>query len=451
MSVPVQRILLAGLASGSADRWTYAMPQLLEQHFAADERKLFKIYREMWRRTGSPLTGQSIRMLLADVKDETTRLTMLALVDDLEKMENAADEATWRFSVHHVQDQLQSAQFQDIVTTALQIHATGATVKNRRLEGRYAAVEYLMAALPELNPAANLHLQDAAAEADGVLEEYERAKAGKQKLVRTGIASLDKEISGLEPGDFMAVLGFTGEGKTMLCGSIAHNVVVGGGHVVYCTTETVPEKIKRRFYCKHSMQPIFRRPIPYNDMKHGRLSPEGEQTLRDVVVDLKQGRANNTYGAFKVTTIQTLEDVRRAIVGSQRELGRVDLVVIDYLALAAKSSDRVALVDAIKACKQMATSLGTPVVSPWQTSIDAWQRALKAGGYTKAAMSETSEIEKTADFVLTMLRDPDSMRLLCKMTKCRDEADNQPFELDFVPNHSYVGDSRASRQAQIRL
>jgi replicative DNA helicase len=450
MTISVQQLLLAGLAQGSTERWAYAMSQLTEDYFSDEAQKLFRLYQAMWRRTGAPLTGNSVRLMLANLQDEALKMALLRYVDQIDKMPPVSEQE-WRFAVHYIQDLAHDRRFQDLLTTAMEINARGAIVKGRRLVGRESAVAYLLATLPDLVANPDMNIQDVAAHADEALEEYECSKAGKQKIQRTYIKSIDNEISGLEPGDLLAVLGFTGEGKTMLCGAISHNIVVHGGNVLYCTTETVPLRIKRRFICVHSMEPQFSRPLPYNQIKHGTLPPDMEEELKMVVKDLQQGRAEGRYGAFKVTTIQSLEDVRRAIKNTKRELGVLDFVVVDYLALAAKSSDRVALVDSIKQCKAMATGEGVPVATPWQTSIEAWQRAQKTGGYTKASMAETMEIERTADFVLTLLRDPDSQKLLCKFTKCRDEADNKPFELMIQPQFSYVGDMRGGLGSVIRL
>ena len=57
--------------------------------------------------------------------------------------------------------------------------------------------------------------------------------------------------------------------------------------------------------------------------------------------------------------------------------------------------------------KQFATTFadgrGVPVISPWQTSREAWKEAQEKGYYNTTGLSETHEASASADNIITIL------------------------------------------------
>lgn len=107
----------------------------------------------------------------------------------------------------------------------------------------------------------------------------------------------------------------------------------------------------------------------------------------------------------------------------------IDLVIVDYAGLmgAGRRVERrqEGLVEVLQGLKGLATGhsrgRGVPLVSAYQTSRLKLEEARKEGGYTLDSLAETAEAERSADLVLTLLRQHDEdSELRAQVLKYRD-------------------------------
>ena len=105
-------------------------------------------------------------------------------------------------------------------------------------------------------------------------------------------------------------------------------------------------------------------------------------------------------------------DARVGLARIKRQLGSVDLVVIDYLALfkatLRRTTQREELSEIMKEAKLMAVANEVPIMSPWQVSREARKEAESGGAYSSRALSETAEATNTADLIVSMLAPTDN-------------------------------------------
>lgn len=435
----LENMILSGLLNGQIERWTQSMVLIDPRGFTGDRGKLFAIMKGLFQATGRPMDKEALLASLSTLKNKATAVAISTVLESLNG--DTPTDAQFAMALHSFQESVLDRQFNGIVTNALEINAKGLAIGGKELEGREAAIAYLMANLPSITSTSDSTATDVLLEGESVVAEYEKAREGSSNLIFTHLRDVDAVARGFEPGDFVMVEGFTGDGKTMFCCNFAHNVAcIEGRTVLYCTSETVAPRIRRRIFCRHSSDPRFETQIPYSDLKHGTLTEQQERVMHEVVKDLDAGRRSGKYGSiFVMSLTKGISSVQSVIRTVRQCSNNLALVVIDYLALLA--AERVDLVDIVRTCKGLAVSEQLVIVSPWQTSITAWEAAMKAGSYRRASMSETSEAEKSADAVITLLRDPDDVgRLLCKFTKLRDEGEGDVFSLSADFAHSTISD-----------
>ena len=83
-----------------------------------------------------------------------------------------------------------------------------------------------------------------------------------------------------------------------------------------------------------------------------------------------------------------------------------------------------------------------PLISPWHTNRQGWEEAQKSGIYTKSALAKSSEAERQADVILTILRqDSYGDELRGSILKNRDGEELSEFYLQVDFNQGYIGDS----------
>lgn len=255
-----------------------------------------------------------------------------------------------------------------------------------------------------------------------MLADYSAAKQarkdGTSTGVRTGVEELDRKLGGFQRGELILLAGYSSDGKSSFAVQIAWSAAVEQGkNVVFLTTETLRNQIRRKILARHSKLPQFGMPDGMNswDLKSGTLPEETEAKLHAVAMDLAK---NPAYGKLylkqvpRSATIQSLDMVLHRI-------GRgfdIDLVVIDYIALLnserRRQSNREELEQMMKDSKLLAVnfdnSRGVPVVSPWQVTREARARAESDGFYASSATSGTAEATNSADVIISLLAPTDN-------------------------------------------
>lgn len=285
---------------------------------------------------------------------------------------------------------------------------------------------------------------DVRTESDAVWEDYQKRKVdGQHKGVFTGLNTLDDLTYGAQRGEFWLVAAYAGHGKSQTLTNMAWQAVVTGHNVVYFTLETLRDQVIRRFHTRHSSYEQFGQPegLKYDDIKGGSLSADGEALYRMVLDDLKD---NGRYGSFDVIwtprgTSPSKLKMKLDLLETQKQ---IDLVVVDYAGLMGPDrrteTRQMGLVEILQGLKGLATGHGrghgVPLISAYQTSRQRLEDARGSGGYTLDALAETAEAERSADLVMTLLRQNDEdTDVFAQVLKYRDGGTAEFYmETDFA-------------------
>lgn len=327
-------------------------------------------------------------------------------------------------------------------------HLEGHEAARRYLLGRLAAIEQhgLSKAAPE---------GDVATEAADILQAYLKQKNSPEAVgVQTGFKSLDESSGGLQPGDLMLIAAWTSHGKSMMSVNMAWKAAVKQGkNVYYATSETSRSSIIHRMLALHSRLPQFECPegLDHTKIRRGSLNGSEEKVLAKVLEDLHYNPAYGKFHVAQVETDATLNSFGVRMLHKHQDWG-VDLAVMDYLNLlrpdTKRSTQREEASDILKAAKVLATSFsggdGVPLVSPWQIGRAAYEQAASGSQrYTLAALSDTSEAEKSSDVIVALWYDHVVNRKKASLQplKVRNGAVPSPISLDVDYRCAYLSQS----------
>lgn len=220
-------------------------------------------------------------------------------------------------------------------------------------------------------------------------------------------------------------------------------------NVVYATGETLRHQVRRKLICRRSRDSIYgyTSGLPYKEFELGELSPREEKVLKHVIDDM----SSTNYGkcmVFQFPDRATVSYIKNRLALYATEFP-IDVVVVDEARLLSSSRSRQSsweeLDEILKGLKQLAVTFndgnGVLVISPYQVNRTAWNDAVKGDGhYKKSCMANSSEAERSADFILSLFRDPKTTNeLAAKILKYRDGAEGEPFTLQIDLNSCFVG------------
>jgi len=439
--------VLAAIIPNRRDNLLRALEHLEPEHFRVETHKnIFALLERYYGVAAGVMPKKILSDVLrragreTDVKDDESLAKAILyeeLYDDLAQPEVSDHE--FRYAIDALRDQHAEQQTSEVITTTFEILEVGVEVDRQFLKGHRQAREFAyqkFAAIDRLEglqfvPEGFLH-----DDAQETLLRYTEAKAHPDaNRVLTGIKPLDEAVGGMRSGELVLVCGSTAQGKSMFVTQIAwHAAVIQGKNTLFFTTETVREQVRRRLIARHSNLPNFglSEGLDTRKIRDGLLNAGEEEVLMSVVSDLVEGTNENRYGMIYIAqlprgaTIGTLEaKLRRQAAGLQ-----VDLVVVDHLMLLThertRASKREELNDILLSAKLIATSFGdgqgVPLVSPWHVNRAGQQDAHHVGEYMLSALAETSEAERMADQVLTLLRLDDPREVRLQVLKNRDGA-----------------------------
>jgi hypothetical protein len=281
----------------------------------------------------------------------------------------------------------------------------------------------------------------------------------------TGIKLIDQVTSGYQPGELILVAAYTGEGKSQFVTNCAwHSCIYQGKNVFFATTETIRPMVRRRILARHSRLPKFEIPGGLNarDFKHGSIPDHLEPKLNEVIDDFTN---NEAYGKFYIAQVPrgaTLQFLEGRMLRQQAEWN-IDLVVMDYLALLRAENNYVGnrpqeLQAMIVEAKQISATFdngrGVPFLSPWAFQQRQFHEARRTGYYTLGALSDTSEAEKSADQIMSLLTMPDQPNTVrMQFLKNRDGETTNPFVLETDYRNAYFGEKqeRASVESLLEV
>lgn len=437
MNIDYPKHVFAGILPDRKDNLLYAQQHLDEEHFLSTVYKgLWKALDRYYEVTGGVLPQTVLTDLLSKSADMDAAKVLLyeETFEQCSALEISDHE--FRYAVDSLKDQRAFQLTGEALTQAYEVLVRGAEVNRENLKGHRDARTYATSQFSVIDKLDNIQAApegDMMHEGSEVLAEYIDRKTGKiGQGVLTGISAIDKVTSGFGAGELIVVAAFTNAGKTQFCCQTAwHTAVKQGKNVFFATSETVRPTVRRRIIARHSMEPQFGldRGLNSTDIKNGTLSPEEEKVLKAVVDDLDN---NPAYGKLHITQVPrgaTLSYLE-ARMNRQGALWQIDLALVDYLALLKsdrkRNSEREEFNDVIRDAKVYATSFnegnGVPLVSPWQIRRESHAEALTSGMYTLSSLSDTAEIEKSADQIVSLLKvgAPETKELSLQFLKMRD-------------------------------
>lgn len=217
--------------------------------------------------------------------------------------------------------------------------------------------------------------------------------------IATGILALDERMGGLHRGELTILAGRPSMGKTALADQIARNIAERGAAVHFASLEMPKEALAARSMSAFSWrrETGFER-VEYYHLRNG--SNVDRALLRALAAELPRSLVIDDRAA------QTLAQLEHSARATRRRLGRLDLIVVDYLQLmrAAREQGRVQEVSEISAgLKAIAKRLGVPVLALSQLSRQVENRENKRPQLSD--LRESGSIEQDADAVLACYRE----------------------------------------------
>jgi replicative DNA helicase len=222
---------------------------------------------------------------------------------------------------------------------------------------------------------------------DDIVDRMENGNRPRGLL--TGLVDLDRIVQGLRPGQMIVIAGRPGSGKTTLAMNIADHNAMTEKHAQIFSLEMTLHELNTR-----QLSSIGK--IPMNAISTGDV---GEYMPNIAIWKQRVQSMSMTVcdrGGMTMTEI-------RSIARLQKQMGKLDLVVIDYIGLVktsgAKNSTRTQELGAVsRECKEMAKELDVPVIVLAQLN-----REIEKGGERDPRLSDlrdSGEIEQDADIVI---------------------------------------------------
>ena len=393
----------------------FVLQQNLEEtYFAGPHKVLFRLA-VTGNVLGTPLDDETVLALLDQEQvPAADRLPIQILFRDLSTLDVTREKL--RILIPSYRDQVHADRMASTLDEAASILTDGLKVDGDMVQGYKEARTHLMARLAELEQRETgvLPSQDIRECADELLIEYEEAKKGREPGIMTGFAEIDRLTNGFQRGELAIFCAYTGEGKTQLLLNIGYNAAVyQQKNVVMVSLEMPMHQVRRRLISRHTNHHRFGLPggIDYQRIKNGKLDSAEEKLYTGVIADW---RDSTDYGRFTVLQISKYDTVK--VLAEKlmylRSRQEIDLVVLDYASLMAsirrRSDRREEIVEVIEGLKALTLSFnegeGLTMVTANQISRKAREEADTLRRYGLNFASETSAIEKNADFLGWLLR-----------------------------------------------
>jgi replicative DNA helicase len=459
------KVVLSGILPDRRDLLVETMRWLEPEHFANEvQRTMWRVLVKYYELSGGVLTRRYIDEL---AKVDAARSTLLGELYEQCANSRVIDSEV-RTSIQVMREIRATHLTGEAITRGMEILVRGGEVDGKEVEpGATTAWEFLRSEDARI---AHLGTSDAAPEGDVFVEPEEgladyverkrQAAVPGGSGIRTGITRIDDGLGGIQPGEFMLAVGYTGSGKSMFCTQTAWHVSTQQRrNVVYATSETTRAMTRRRVYARHSRLDRFGTQGGLNskDLKLGRLSEEGERTLRAVTSDLAEGARTGQYGHLYIAQlpVDATWGYVQAMVARVGSRWPVDLLIVDYLALLKperkRESSTFEFTDMLKNVKTWAASTadgkGISIISPWAVQQPRFWEAKDKREYSLASLSDTSEAEKSPDILMWMLVLPDEPgKVGAGFLKTRDSDLPANFQMESDFASTYLGDVREATE-----
>lgn len=434
-----EHIIAGVLGHPTDDRWRRILHDCSSDLFVGSYRDLYDLGARFFRATGHPIDYAAFADMGRQL-DPALRITLDAEFARLWHKE--VPEAHFRWAIKAIRDQRRDERFVGGLMEAMRTMTEGMGGD----QGFDAARKKLTAALGEIDrsfapapPFGNIRDDSAAVWAEYLAAtEHHGITEGS---VLTGLPEIDQRITGLRRGENMLVAAYSGEGKTTTIQNIAWHATVSGKNVLVLTNENQYEQYRARVYNRHAH--LFRPGgIPHNDIRTGQLAPDIAALWQQTVADFG---ANDAYGRLEIVQMPTGASMTWVVGQLDRYAQEmdVDLVVLDYIgrlgAMTPRPTRRDETNDNLTLWKSALVGFdngrGVPGITGYQVSRQWWEEAQRTLYYTLLCLAETSEAERNADLVVSLLRPPGvENEALIQVLKNRDGAtlEPTPMRTDFA-------------------
>ncbi len=233
--------------------------------------------------------------------------------------------------------------------------------------------------------------------------EMRRSASGDVLGLATGFPKLDKELTGLHPGELIVIGARTSVGKTTIGLNMALNVARAGHTVAVFSLEMTDIEVAKKLIASGAG-------VIQTHMKEGLRDPKAMQRAVDFVLDGLPIYIDDRDGI-------TVQDVRTECRRLARRLAQegktIDLVFVDYLQImrsARLSQSRYLDIQQVSmGLKGLAKELRCPVIVPAQLSRDVEKRHGDKDDEPRLSdLRESGSIEQDADVVLFLWRNKDT-------------------------------------------
>lgn len=283
-------------------------------------------------------------------------------------------------------------------------------VKNAKTSDELEELETLKANYLCLSDEKIKHISEGT---ENFITSYESKK--KQAII-TCYDELDKYIGSLQGGDYIALGGSTGSGKTAFALNIAKFVCCQDKHVLYCSLEMPLKQLQNRFACMTAG-------LNANKFRSVGFTKEELAEYQNALNTLKQW---NLYTLCDYNL--TLEKLK--VYAMEQKKNGLDFIIIDYLGLLSghnnmSAYERTTVLS--RKIKLLATELDVPIFVLVQLNRDCKKRTgvqeLKRPMLSD--IRDSGAIEQDADIVLFTYRP--SVDILDKF-----EAENRKNEFEIL-------------------
>lgn len=227
---------------------------------------------------------------------------------------------------------------------------------------------------------------------EGAQDFQERYKKKQESMLITGYDELDECIGSFCGGDYIALGGSTGTGKTSIALNLAKQLCMQGKKVLYCSLEMPLEQLQNRFNCMT---------MGLNALKFR----NGGFTGEEMKLYQKGLDSLNEWNLYILCDYNLTVEKLQVYIQEQMKTG-LDFVIIDYLGLISGYGNKSLYEKSTmisRKLKILATEFNIPLLVLVQLNRDLKNRADKRP--VLSDIRESGAIEQDADFVLFAHRD----------------------------------------------
>ena len=244
---------------------------------------------------------------------------------------------------------------------------------------------------------------DGAAGAALIAEEIDSKDAGPENDdgVPTGLGALDAKIGAMQRGDLIIIAGRPSMGKTALARNIAFNVAKSGLKVAFFSMEMTKKQVWYRSVACEGYPELG---VSISDIVKRQYSSAQGSAMKRVAAQM--GAALTTIRVDDTRDL-TAADIERRAKQAKREMGGLDLIVIDYLGKMRHADRRYAnkadlVGESSGAIKNLAGKLNVPAILLAQLNRQVENRDDKTPQLSD--LRDSGDIEQDADLVLFVFR-----------------------------------------------